>query len=458
MKQSLHLQVPVPCHEDWNKMNPVQKGRFCASCAKQVVDFTLMSDAEILSHLQRSKGNTCGRFSNDQLNRALEEPRKEKSKYWQWLFTCISSLLLINKSNAQVQGKIKMPPPVTIAPSEKKENLEEVIIVGGLRPSKRIAAPEPRIVSGKIIDGSGTGIPGATIMVTGTKNGTLADGEGNFSIRMPGNMQTYTLKVSSVGFSDKDIRINRGNEKLIPKRIELTEQVLGGIDIISFPVKKVQLTGKIIDEKTKQPVPYADIYTGNHIYAGQANEKGKFDITVAASGNDLILEIEALGYENENGKIKLNDEEEAEVFVTMTQKITELPEVTLISYTVKGRLVPIGCGTRTTKASTVSGSTQPDKPIDMPVTVAPATTGISIYPNPALRNSMISIVIPEKDRWQILLTDNNGTVLKTQQVTVPAKKTAVAFQVPGQIAGGIYFIRLINLKGENTYTGKILVQ
>jgi hypothetical protein len=456
MKQSLHLQVPVPCHEDWNKMNPVQKGRFCASCAKQVVDFTLMTDAEILSHLQKSKGNTCGRFSSDQLNRALEEPRKEKSKYWQWLFTCISSLLLINKSNAQVQGKIKMPSPITITPSEK---MEEVIIVGGLSSYKHIAAPGPRTVSGKIIDGSGKGIPGASIMVTGTKNGTLADAEGNFSIRMPGNMQTYTLKVSSVGFSDKDIHINRGNEKLIPKRIELTEQVLGGIDIISFPVKKVQLTGKIIDEKTKQPVPYADIYTGNHIYAGQANEKGKLDITVAASGNDLIIEIEALGYENENGKIKLNDENEIDVFVTMKQTVTELPEVTVISYPPRrGCRGTMGSVTMITKDSVTR---QTGKSIALPVEDTPGTNGLkglSIYPNPALRNTMISIVIPEKDRWQILLTDNNGTVLKTQQVTVPEKKTAVAFQVPGQIAGGIYFIRLINLKGEHSYTGKILVQ
>jgi hypothetical protein len=40
MAKKFQLQIPEPCHEDWNKMTPVHKGRFCDSCEKAVVDFT----------------------------------------------------------------------------------------------------------------------------------------------------------------------------------------------------------------------------------------------------------------------------------------------------------------------------------------------------------------------------------------------------------------------------------
>jgi hypothetical protein len=47
MSKKLQLQVPVPCHEDWDKMTDAEKGRFCSSCQKTVIDFSKMSDREI---------------------------------------------------------------------------------------------------------------------------------------------------------------------------------------------------------------------------------------------------------------------------------------------------------------------------------------------------------------------------------------------------------------------------
>lgn len=52
-------------------MTPTERGRFCAMCTKEVVDFTGMSDAEINQHLEQAKDNVCGRFVKNQLNRNL---------------------------------------------------------------------------------------------------------------------------------------------------------------------------------------------------------------------------------------------------------------------------------------------------------------------------------------------------------------------------------------------------
>ena len=56
------LHVPNPCSQEWNKMTPQEKGRFCGSCNKTVVDFTKMENEEILSYLKNQPGKTCGYF------------------------------------------------------------------------------------------------------------------------------------------------------------------------------------------------------------------------------------------------------------------------------------------------------------------------------------------------------------------------------------------------------------
>ena len=69
MKKQLHISIPKPCHEDWQKMTPNQQGKFCNSCAKTVVDFTKKSETEIQSFFIENQGKkVCGRFQQTQLD------------------------------------------------------------------------------------------------------------------------------------------------------------------------------------------------------------------------------------------------------------------------------------------------------------------------------------------------------------------------------------------------------
>jgi len=64
----MQVSIPTPCSEDWNKMLPDQQGRFCLSCAKSVVDFTVMNDDEVRGYLLNNAGSKlCGRFRKTQL-------------------------------------------------------------------------------------------------------------------------------------------------------------------------------------------------------------------------------------------------------------------------------------------------------------------------------------------------------------------------------------------------------
>ena len=53
-------------------MTPTDVGRHCAACQTQVVDFTRMSDGEVIVFLrQTTPGRRCGRFREDQVGRPL---------------------------------------------------------------------------------------------------------------------------------------------------------------------------------------------------------------------------------------------------------------------------------------------------------------------------------------------------------------------------------------------------
>lgn len=72
MKRSNYLlKIEEPCQESWAGMLPTNSGRFCASCAKNVVDFSKLSDDQVLAILNKSSENSCGRFAKGQLNRYL---------------------------------------------------------------------------------------------------------------------------------------------------------------------------------------------------------------------------------------------------------------------------------------------------------------------------------------------------------------------------------------------------
>ena len=67
--KKMRISIENPCHEDWQTMTPETQGRFCGACEKTVVDFTKMSDAEILHYFSKpSVEKTCGRFRVEQLS------------------------------------------------------------------------------------------------------------------------------------------------------------------------------------------------------------------------------------------------------------------------------------------------------------------------------------------------------------------------------------------------------
>ncbi len=75
--KSIQYAIKNPCDESWNEMTPESSGRFCSSCQKTVVDFTVMSDFSIVNYLENHQHEkVCGRFTKPQLERVytLNQP------------------------------------------------------------------------------------------------------------------------------------------------------------------------------------------------------------------------------------------------------------------------------------------------------------------------------------------------------------------------------------------------
>ena len=71
--KKMRISIENPCHEDWQKMTPESQGRFCQACEKTVVDFSKMSDAEILYYFSQPRTEkVCGRFRSEQLSPSTE--------------------------------------------------------------------------------------------------------------------------------------------------------------------------------------------------------------------------------------------------------------------------------------------------------------------------------------------------------------------------------------------------
>src|SRR4051794_13759597 len=105
MKQEFYFHIPQPCHEDWDKMTTAAKGRFCESCSKNVVDFSLMTDNEVLNYFKNNSGKVCGRFANDQLQRPFIPPGEQKKKTW-WV-AMMMPFMLFSKQDSKSKNVIK---------------------------------------------------------------------------------------------------------------------------------------------------------------------------------------------------------------------------------------------------------------------------------------------------------------------------------------------------------------
>ncbi|MBA4850622.1 carboxypeptidase-like regulatory domain-containing protein [Emticicia sp. BO119] len=271
MKQSFQLNIENPCHEHWESFTPTSTGGFCASCQKNVIDFSNMPESQLVAFFKdrlKSSHNLCGRFREDQLkkNYVVEE----------WFPTW-------SIQNDQLQYEI----PVAVIAQKKYKQAIRLPWIQHMKVVRNMAAAvltllcieegmgQNRVISGQVVDAEGKeGLPGVSIAIKGTTRGTVSDANGNYRIVASDN---DILVFSSIGYETTEENATATND-LIKIEMKDSEIKLGEIAVVGYtPVRgKVSLgTGAICIRNDVEYLPTLKKFATKINIRGNAVQNGE---------------------------------------------------------------------------------------------------------------------------------------------------------------------------------------
>jgi hypothetical protein len=197
MKTNVSLSIPEPCTENWDNFTTTSNGRHCGSCSKTVIDFTKMSDRQILEFLQSKPAHTCGRFRADQLKTYSNQlPVKVNPGLMLLKAGFMSLLLALVSKQATAQ----------ITTTEKAKT--EVVESAYAAKEKATANPGQKIKGIVKSNADQSPLVGISIYLKGSPVGTTSDETGKFEFPQELNAGD-TLMFSFIGFETLEYAITK---------------------------------------------------------------------------------------------------------------------------------------------------------------------------------------------------------------------------------------------------------
>ncbi len=154
--------------------------------------------------------------------------------------------------------------------------------------SSFIFGQEEITVQGKVTDPDNFGIPGASVVLQGTTEGTVTDMDGNYSIDVP---EDGTLVFSFVGFQTAEIPIEGRttiNVQMSESVVDLDEVVVIGYG--SLPVKDLTSSITTVDSEDLAKTP-----TGQAMQALQGKVAGMQVVSSGAPGDAPTIRVRGIG-------------------------------------------------------------------------------------------------------------------------------------------------------------------
>ena len=157
-------------------------------------------------------------------------------------------------------------------------------------------------ISGKVTDSTGAPLPGVSIVVKGTTNGTITDGNGNYSLSNVS--ENGTLQFSFVGMKSEEVIV--GDKTFIDVKLE--EETIGIDEVVAIGYgtqRKSDLTGSISSISDKSFKNYA-VSNVSEVLAGKAA-----GVMVAAPsgqpGATAVVRIRGFSTVNDNSPLYVVD-------------------------------------------------------------------------------------------------------------------------------------------------------
>jgi hypothetical protein len=249
MKKSITISIPEPCHEDWTKMTPTEKGKFCDVCTKEVFDFTTSNDEELIKRLEAGK-SLCGRFKSSQLDREVKLERKSGNSLLPYAASLLLPLSILSTSETIAQEG----PNIT-------ENSYSTLGIGS-NPIKSIVT-----VTGMITNESDIPVANAEVFVLETGKSVRTQPDGTYKIVCTSGSTLFSTKEGrtsqQVVLGTRDAIIDMQLQEIkIPITVCMTETTIVtagdiAVEIIEIePVDEETLEGEIVvDQPENERLP-----------------------------------------------------------------------------------------------------------------------------------------------------------------------------------------------------------
>jgi TonB-linked SusC/RagA family outer membrane protein len=204
------------------------------------------------------------------------------------------------------------------------EIVDRNILIKVHEDSEMVSVQQQNSVNGKVTDESGQPLPGVTVLIKGTTNGTVTNNDGNYTLtNIPENA---TLNFSFVGMKAQEIRV--GNQTTI--NVTLVADAIGIEEVIATGYgtqKKSDLTGSVFALKTEnlQSIPNTNILqslqgivpglyvTNSQSAPGSAPViRIRGENSLSASNNPLII-LDGIPFDGNLNDVSNNDVEAVSV-------------------------------------------------------------------------------------------------------------------------------------------------
>lgn len=206
------LKIDNPCNEDWTSMSPNETGKYCLHCSKSVIDFTHLTDNQIIHLLEKNSNNLCGRFTDEQLNRIIEIRQPSKSSQ---LYRLLAGLLFVGAT----ENTLAVDKPFSEIESVSLFEDKELNLVQSLSAEKPVLDSLNNILQGIVLDSqSKQSIPFVTVAVYVNEILIVFDKtniDGKFRFVIPDSLisSNLNLKVGTYGYGKVNINLEKSNLK-----------------------------------------------------------------------------------------------------------------------------------------------------------------------------------------------------------------------------------------------------
>ena len=232
MNTAYKFKIENPCHKkNWSLMTFSDKGKFCSICTKNVYDFAVLIDEEIIKLLNTSNEPICGKLNYSQLHRVVSINQKSDIKYWNTIVT--SLLVLISSSTIYANEKNLVSTNQYQSKTKFSEEIKKLVII----PNDSIKSK----IAGVLIEkGSKKPIPNITLGIKGTVMKTVTDSFGNFEFLIPDNFPSNDITIMLIaehGFEGKtEITVFKNELPIKNLAIEKPDIIIG--EVTFYKAKK----------------------------------------------------------------------------------------------------------------------------------------------------------------------------------------------------------------------------